>query len=685
MGILAHVDAGKTTLTERLLYAAGVIDAVGDVDAGTTQTDTLALERQRGITIRSAVVSFEIAGVTVNLIDTPGHPDFIAEVERVLSLLDGAVLVISAVEGVQPQTRVLMRALRRLRVPTLLFVNKVDRRGADTRRVVETIADRLTPAIIPMGTVDGIGTRAARCTPYRLGDPALRTTLIEALTDRDESLLAAYVDNEHAVTDLRLGRELTAQTRRSLVHPVFFGSAMTGEGVPALSAGLVELLPAEASDPEAVAAGRVFKIDRGPAGEKVAYVRMFAGKIRARERLPIATVSDTEVKVVESTVAESTVVGRRAAEAKATVIEVSDGGGWVRRPQLVAGEIGRLWGLTEARVGDTIGRPARAATEHHFAPPTMETVIVPVRLNDDGALRAALARLAEQDPLINVRADDTGREVYVSLYGEVQKEVIQATLAMEFGIDVDFHETTVICVERPVRAGEAVEILNTESNPFHATIGLRVEPGPPDSGIEFRVAVEPPKVPLYVYKNLDNFTEYMGGYVRQTLREGRFGWQVTDCVVTMVDSGYSVADGPPSKRGPLSTPADFRNLTPLVLMRALERAGTVACEPMLRVSLEVPVWAMSAVLTALGRLGAAVRHQSVSGDLTTIETVMPAARTPHLQRRLPALTAGEGVLESTFDGYRPVHGDPPTRPRTTADPRHREEYLTSLTRHGRRG
>jgi len=119
LGILAHVDAGKTTLTERLLYAAGVIDAVGDVDAGTTQTDTLALERERGITIRSAVVSFEIAGVTVNLIDTPGHPDFIAEVDRILSLLDGAVLVVSAVEGVQPQTRVLMRALRRLRVPTL--------------------------------------------------------------------------------------------------------------------------------------------------------------------------------------------------------------------------------------------------------------------------------------------------------------------------------------------------------------------------------------------------------------------------------------------------------------------------------------------------------------------------------------------------------------------------------------
>src|ERR671924_1921230 len=136
LGILAHVDAGKTSLTERLLYNAGVIDKIGRVDDGNTQTDTLALERQRGITIKAAVVSFVVGDVTVNLIDTPGHPDFIAEVERVLNVLDGAVLVISAVEGVQPQTRILMRALRRLHVPTLIFVNKIDRAGAGEERVL---------------------------------------------------------------------------------------------------------------------------------------------------------------------------------------------------------------------------------------------------------------------------------------------------------------------------------------------------------------------------------------------------------------------------------------------------------------------------------------------------------------------------------------------------------------------
>src|SRR6476620_923038 len=161
LGILAHVDAGKTSLTERLLHAAGVIDEVGSVDEGTTQSDTMTLERRRGITIKSAVVSFVIDDVTVNLIDTPGHPDFVAEVERVLSVLDGAVLVISAVEGVQAQTRILMRALQRLHIPTLLFINKIDRGGARSDRVLRAIAERLPPPVVAMGSASGLGTRAA--------------------------------------------------------------------------------------------------------------------------------------------------------------------------------------------------------------------------------------------------------------------------------------------------------------------------------------------------------------------------------------------------------------------------------------------------------------------------------------------------------------------------------------------
>jgi ribosomal protection tetracycline resistance protein len=384
---------------------------------------------------------------------------------------------------------------------------------------------------------------------------------------------------------------------------------------------------------------------------------MFSGTVRTRDRLRFG----------------------QDAEGKVTAISVFDRGSAVERAAVSAGEIGKLWGLGEIRIGDRIGQ-AGTATAQQFAPPTLESAVVPRNPDDKGALRVALGQLAEQDPLIDVRQDDTRQEISVSLYGEVQKEVIQATLADDFGLDVDFRETTTICVERPRATGEAVEILHAESNPFLATIGLRIDPRPDASGVGFRLRVDPRTVPLYVYKTVESFTEHMDQYVRHTLEEGLSGWQVTDCMVTMTKCVYSIPDGPPSRRGPPSTAADFRKLTPLVLMQALEQAGTTVCEPVLRVRLELPTEAIGAVLAALARLGAVAQTPSLRGELATIETVLPAARVQELQRQLPALTAGEGVLESDFGGYQPVSSTPPTRRRTTPNPLNRKEYLMHLAR-----
>jgi ribosomal protection tetracycline resistance protein len=655
LGILAHVDAGKTTLSERLLYEAGVIREIGRVDDGTTQTDSLALERQRGITIRAAVVSLAIGGTSINLIDTPGHPDFIAEVDRVLAVLDGAVLVISAVEGIQPQTRVLMRALHRLHVPTLLFINKIDRPGADVERTLAQVTRRLAITAVPMCRADGLGTREAQVVPYVMDDDRFRTTVVEALADQDESLLASYVDDEAGVTSSTLWPALASQTRQALVHPAYLGSAVTGAGVAALMDGLVDLLPAAASNSDGPPSGSIFKIDRGTAGEKVAYVRLSSGAIRIRDPL-----NDGRDKV--------------------TGISVFDNGAWVRRDMVAAGEIGKLWGLGHMKVGDAIGRRSARDARHHFAPPTLEAVVVPVRRGDHVALRSALTQLAEQDPLINVRVDDD-QDLAVSLYGEVQKEVIQATLASDFAIDVAFRETTTLYIERPAGTGEAIELLHAPGNPFRATIGLRIEPAPSGSGIEFRLEVDFRSVPLFVYRNIDDFTGNMDGYVRRTLREGLYGWPVDDCTVTMTACNYSVPDGPPSTRGPLSTAADFRKLTPLVVMQALDHGGTTVCEPMSRVSVDSPVATMGPVLAELTALGASVEEQTVRGDDATIEAVLPAASVPSLHRRVPALTGGEGVIEASFAGYQAVRGRPPSRRRTTVNPLHRQEYLASLSGH----
>jgi ribosomal protection tetracycline resistance protein len=639
LGIVAHVDAGKTTLTERLLYAVGVIDEVGSVDKGTTQTDSLALEQQRGITIKSAVVSFAIDDVAVNLIDTPGHPDFIAEVERVLSVLDGAVLVVSAVEGVQSQTRVLMRALKRLRIPTLLFVNKIDRRGAHPERVLGEISDRLKLSAVAMGSVRREGTREAAGISHLDDDPQFETLLVDVLAEHDDALLAAYVDDERTLSMRQLRKALAVQTKEALVHPVFYGSAITGAGVDALMTGLTELLPAVPGDPAAPLSGSVFKIERGPAGDKIAYVRVFCGVVHVRDRVQFG----------------------RDGEGKVTALAVFDNGTAVQRPAAYAGEIAKLWGLKDVQIGDRIGDAAGRELHHQFLPPTLESIVVPIETGDAQRLRVALGQLAEQDPLINVRQDERSQELSVSLYGEVQKEVIQETLADDFGLGVAFSDTTPIYVERPLDRGEAIEILHAESNPYHATIGLRVDPAPAGSGIEVRVPVDTRTIPLFVYKTAESFAAHMGDYVRRTLREGLFGWEVADCIVTMTTCGYSIADGPPSKRGPTSTAADFRKLTPLVLVQALEQAGTVVCEPTVRVTLEVPTDTIGAVVPAMARLGAAVDTPIPHGELSTITAVLPATQADDLQRQLPQLTRGEGVLESSFAGYEPVSGEQPTR------------------------
>jgi ribosomal protection tetracycline resistance protein len=655
LGILAHVDAGKTTLTERLLYAAGVIDEIGSVDAGTTQTDSLALERQRGITIKSAVVSFAIDDVTVNLIDTPGHPDFIAEVDRTLSVLDGAVLVISAVEGVQPQTRILMRALQRLHIATLLFVNKIDRPGAGSERVLQAISERLGLAIVPMGFVHALGTRAADFRLWGADDAGFRARLAEVLAECDDGILAAYVENEAGVPEGRVRDALVAQTKRALVHPVFFGSAITGAGVDPLMAGVAELLPAATGDADGPVSGTVFKIERGTGGEKIAYVRVFSGTVRTRDRLRFG----------------------RGDEDKVTAIGVFERGSIARRASVSAGEIAKLWGLGNVQIGDRIGEVGTDGTHHRFAPPTLETVVVPCSFADHARLPLALAQLAEQDPLINVRQDDARQEISVSLYGEVQKEVIQATLANDFGVDVTFRETTTIYVERPIGTGYAVEFLQEEMNPFSATIGLRVDRGPIESGVQFRFDVDARVVPVYIYKSVDNFVEVMTQYISSTLQEGLFGWRVTDCVVTMTDCGYYIGDGPgkPSGITPRTTAAHFRGLVPLVLMQALKQARTMVCEPIVRVSIEIPTADVSAVLGAVARLGGAAESQAVRKDFSVIAMMLPADHVQGLRRELPGITGGEGVVETTFGGYRPVRGAAPTRRRTTANPLNRVEYM----------
>lgn len=639
LGILAHVDAGKTSLTERLLFDAGVIDKPGSVDSGNTQTDSLALERQRGITIRAAVVSFTIADTVVNLIDTPGHPDFIAEVERVLGLLDAAVVVVSAVEGVQAQTRVLVRALQRVGIPFLFFVNKVDRLGADYDGVLRAVAERLPVRPIAMSQVFNAGSKLAEVRAP--ASEAFFTALCELLAENDDELLHDYLQAPHRLAHERLEPALRDQVSRGLVQPAFAGAAVTGTGLPALSSAIATLLPGRQLDPSAAVAGKIFKIERGWGGEKLSYVYLSSGTVRVREHLDLPR-----------------------GPARVTGIELFAAGKVQAAASFSAGQIARVSGLAAARIGDVVGSGNGADIAHHFAPPTLEARVLAQRPSETAALWLALNQLAEQDPLIDLRKTEDTSDIFVSLYGEVQKEVIQSTLLSDFGLEVAFEDSTVICVERLVGIGTGLQVIFRDPNPFLATVGLSVEPRPEGAGNSFALEVDIGQMPASFYRAVEES-------VFETLKQGIFGWQIIDCHVAMTAARHSA---------PSSTAADFRQLTPWVLATALSAAQTVVCEPFDQFYLEAPAETLSGLLTLLAKSGAVTRESTFANGVVRLEGHVASEKVQGIQQRLAGLTGGMGTMETSFHHYAPATGPQRSRARSGLDPFNSREYLLRLSR-----
>lgn len=614
IGILAHVDAGKTSLTERLLFDHGAIDRLGSVDGGDTRTDDGQIERQRGITIRSAVAAFTVGDTHINLIDTPGHSDFIAEVERALEVLDGAVLLLSAVEGVQAQTRVLMRTLRRLRLPTVVFINKIDRAGARSDDLLTDIRRRLTPHLAPLNEVTGLGTAGARVRPNSLDDPQLRAATAEALAEVDPDILAAVVDGpEPTADDLRAS--LAARTADGSFHPVFFGSALGGQGVPELTEGIARLIPPAPASGDGAPRGTVFAVRPGPGGERTAYLRLYDGEVARRQRLTFLR-REPDGRTTE-------VPGR------ATHLDVIGGA-----EPLTAGNIAVLTGVPGIRVGDRLGELGNRAPQ--FAPPTLETLVRSRHPEQSTLLRTALLTLADQDPLIHARPTPSGATALL-LYGEVQMEVLAATLTQTFGVEADFEPGRVRFLERPRGIGEAcAEMPWHDRTKYWATIGLRVEPGPRGSGGVFTYETELGALPRAFHQAIEDT-------VHTTMQTGLSGAPVTDYRVTLIRSGYCA---------PISTAADFRGLTPIVLHRALKEARTRLYEPYHAFETEVPLDALSPVTAQLASLGAEFTGTTGGSTSWLITGELPARRVREVELRLPGLTRGEGMWWSRVSGDR---------------------------------
>lgn len=657
VGIFAHVDAGKTTTTEHLLYASGRIREPGSVDRGTAQTDWLEIERERGISVRAASTTFAWRGVSVNVVDTPGHVDFLAEVERTLRVMDGAVLIVSAAEGVQAQTETVWHALRKLGIPTLIYVNKMDRIGADAEHALADIRKHLssqaTAVQLPIGAEDAFTGTAdlwsyapiAAALPEAPFEAAL-AELVEAAAQTDEALLERYL--AEGLPDARDAEGLAfwkdeagRLSRRCELFPVLFGSSARGIGIGALLDGIVDYLPAPSGDAEAPLSGVVFKIERDKTMGRMAYVRLYQGSIRNRDTVRNAT---------------------QGLDEKVTQIRKIDGRKSEDVGLLEAGDIAAVCGMQQVRIGDVFGCGDAVPQEAHLAEPLLT---VQAHWADNQAyprVVAALQELADEDPLLGLQWLQEERELHLKVMGPIQLEILSQLIRDRFGLQVTFGQPSVIYKETLCGEGEGY-VAYTMPKPCWAILRFRMEPLPRGAGLQYDARVRAEDL-------LPQYQNEVARRVPDALKQGMYGWEVVDLSVTLIEGEHHVWH---------THPLDFAVATPMGIMDGLNRIGTKLLEPMLQFRLTVPEAFGGKVMNDLLLMRASFESPVLHGDRLTIRGRVPVATSLDYSVKLGSLTKGRAVLSTFFDGYEDCPPDvKAVRTRRGVNPLDTANYILSV-------
>lgn len=651
VGIVAHVDAGKTTTTEHMLFESGRIRSLGRVDAGTAATDWMDVERERGISVRAATTVFQWKDCIINLIDTPGHVDFSSEVERSLRVLDGAVLIVSAVEGVQAHTETLWNALRTLRIPTLVLINKMDRVGADAERVIEEMKKYLSPDMIPVQQYEGsdeLFHRIKGLWEHQENGGILRTTdaslpydtVLERLAEHDESLLDAFINGD-MVSDSLLVERLIGLTHEAKVYPVLFGAASKGLGIQELMNALVEYVPAPAGKPEEPLSGVVFRLERDKVMGKIAMVRLYGGRIQNRDVIRNTTLDLDE---------------------KVTQIRKVHAGHHEDVGMLEAGDIAGVCGLSRVRIGDIIGSEASVPPAHRLTLPLLTVQVSPAQTADYPQLVAALQELSDEDPLLDLQWHQEERELHIKIMGPIQLEVLTHLLQSRFGLQAVFGQPTIIYKETPMQAGFGF-VAYTMPKPCWAILKFHIEPGPRGSGLVYHSMVKSEKL-------LPGYQNEVARRVPEALQQGLRGWEVTDLKVTLVEGEHHVWH---------THPLDFVLATPMGIMDGLANTGTALLEPYLHFRITAPQEANGKIMHELTLMRAVFDYPVITGERFAVEGTVPAAASLDFPVKLSTLTGGRGTFTTRFDGYRECPpGTEITRPRRGINPLDTSKYILSM-------
>ncbi len=666
IGIIAHIDAGKTTTTERVLYYAGKTYRLGNVDEGTTVTDFMEQERERGITIQSAAITADWKGYQINLIDTPGHIDFTAEVQRSLRVLDGGVVVFDAVAGVEPQSETVWRQADRYSVPRICFVNKMDRTGADFDRTVQMIRDRLganpLPIQLPIGSeadfrgvvdliemnawvyTDELGAKPQQIDiPAELAEAAEmgHEHLLEAIAETDDDLTIKYLEGE-PISPAELKRALRGAVLRNDLAPVLAGTALRNKGVQPLLDAVVEYLPSPLDRPaitgidpntdeivtrspsfDEPTTALVFKIVTDPYVGRLAYIRVYSGIVQSGKTLLNVTKGKRER------------IGRLMriyAEKREEVKEIG------------AGDIAAIIGLKQSFTGETLSDPNHPVVLESisFPEPVISVAIEPKSKADQDKLAEALRRLADEDPTFRVRVDEQTGQTIISGMGELHLEVLVDRMIREFKVhanvgrpQVAYRET----ITRPVDA-EGRFVRQSGGRGQFGHVKVRFEPLDPGSGFEFEDATVGGVIPKeYIRPVQEGIKDALEGGVIA-------GYPIVDVKATLYDGSYHEVD---------SSEMAFRIAGSLAVRDGIPRARPILLEPVMKVEVLTPEEFLGDVIGDINsRRGQIEGLEPHSHGMQSVRAMVPLAEMFGYATRLRSVTQGRGTFSMEFDHYAPV-------------------------------
>ncbi len=667
IGIMAHIDAGKTTTTERILYYTGRTHKMGEVHEGAATMDWMAQEQERGITITSAATTAFWRDYRINIIDTPGHVDFTVEVERSLRVLDGAVAVFDSVAGVQPQSETVWRQADKYKVPRIAFINKMDRTGANFFAAVQSMRDRLganpVPIQIPIGSEenfqgvidlvemqaivykDDLGQQFETTEiPAELAEQAheYHHQLIDAVSNFDDEVLEAYIEDESSVTVAQIKRALRAGTISDAITPVLLGSAFKNKGVQPLLDAVIDYLPSPLDVPpiqginpkdeseterdatlDAPFSALAFKVMSDPYVGKLTYFRVYSGKLKAGDRVLNATTGKTER------------VGR-ILQMHANHRE--------EREEIGAGEIAAGVGLKQTTTGDTLSAEATPIVLESmtFPEPVISVAVEPKSKADQDKLGTGLARLSEEDPTFRVTSDDETGQTLIAGMGELHLEIIVDRLKREFNVDANVGRPQVAYRETIGQPAEKIQgrfVRQTGGSGQYGDAVINLLPQEPGAGYEFEDKIVGGKIPKEYIKPVDEgIREAMGSGVLA-------GYPVVDVKVQLIDGSYHDVD---------SSERAFKIAGSMAFKEAMKRAKPKLLEPVMAVEVTTPDDYLGDVIGNLNSRRGRIESMSPVGNAQVVKAIVPLSEMFGYATDLRSMSQGRADFTMQFERYEDV-------------------------------